>query len=93
MIRTSKNELKARKLYRFLFGEDLPDDWRIEFRVGGATYYGGEMPEIFVIAATFEDGIPTLIHEFVHQRHRGWSHGVRFEKEVSRLLKKVIRYK
>ncbi|MDE2232854.1 MAG: hypothetical protein KGJ90_01865 [Patescibacteria group bacterium] len=92
MIRISKDEVKARKLYKFLFGEGLPWNWRVELKLAGATFYGGETPTIIAIAPTFEDAIPTLVHEFVHQRHRGWSHGKRFDREVQRLLKMVIKY-
>jgi hypothetical protein len=81
---------KIRRLYKTLFGKDFPADWSVSFDYG---CMNAEEKWIHIFTSDcMEDALDTLIHEFVHMENPTWDHGAKFNKEVNRLLDKVLRY-
>lgn len=78
----------ARNIYRLLFSEELPRGWRIEFGTLGVCNYDSKT--IYIANEDVHDGLKTLIHEFIHQRHPDWTHNARWDREEQRLLKQLI---
>ena len=86
----AENVRIAHELYRRLFNEDFPADWRIYFSSLGQCDW--ICKEIVISMQDARDAVFTLIHEFLHMRHPEWKHGERFAKEENRLLRKLSPY-
>lgn len=89
-IPTRRESIRAAKrLYKILFGEDLPKGWRISFGdIGSCDHH---CKEISVAAQDVHDGLRTLIHEFIHQRNPDLAHGKKFAHLERDCFRRVFR--
>ena len=84
-LRTAQRQ--AKELWRLLFDEPFPKDWKIWFGVDGVTYL--EAKEVHIAAHDPYEGLRTVIHEFVHVKYPKLQHNQRFAMIEKRLLTKA----
>ena len=80
--------IQVAAVYKGLFGRPFPKGWEAEFGLVGITSY--EQKVVYYMQRTIEQDPVTFVHELVHVRHPKWNHGKKFQKEVRRLVKRLL---
>lgn len=87
MTQEAKWSRKARRLYKKLFGEELPKPWRFEWNIRGMCIHHDSYLIIHESGLQTYDDYETLIHEFFHVR--GYNHQPMFDEAVKTLTDQV----